>query len=179
MRIMMRSWKSGYAVLFFLLPLVSVEATVTASVGAQEVPILDEPVQAHPEGDAAIDALRSPFCPGMMLEICPSPQAKLLRDSIQEMAWAGTSSDSLVAWMLAGHGEEYRAVPKTAGSGLWAWLMPPLALLGGLIVVALALQHFRSKEETREELPENLSAEDESVLNAALEELRESEEVAF
>ena len=113
------------------------------------------------------------------METCPSPQAKILRDSIQQMAWEGASSDSLVAWMLSNHGEEYRAVPRVAGSGLWAWLMPPLALFGGLIAVALALQHFRSKKEAGGDLPEQLSSEDESVLKAALAELKESEEVAF
>ena len=170
-RIMKRSWNIGIFALFLLLPVVSA--------GAQQVITLDEPVQPHPEGDAAIDGLRSPYCPGMMLETCPSPQAKLLRDSIQEMAWEGASSDSLVNWMLSTHGEEYRAVPLARGSGLWAWLMPPLALLGGLIVVALALQHFRTRRETDPELSEDISSEDESVLEAALEELRESEEVTF
>lgn len=145
----------------------------------QEVPKLDEPVQPHPEGDAAIDRLRSPFCPGMMLETCPSPQAKLLRDSIQQMAWEGASADSLVGWMLANHGEEYRAVPQARGSGLWAWLMPPLALLGGVIIVALALQHFRGRGEGEDETPEALSSEDEEALREALEELRQSEEVTF
>jgi len=145
----------------------------------QQVPRLDEPVQPHPEGDAAIDRLRSPYCPGMMLETCPSPQAKLLRDSIQAMAWDGADSDSMVAWMLANHGEEYRAVPQARGSGLWAWLMPPLALLGGVIVVALVLQHFRARREEDPTLPGSLSSEDESALEAALEELKKSEEVSF
>ena len=168
---MKRSWNGGIIALFLLLPMVSA--------GAPQVTTLDEPVQAHPEGNAAIDRLRSPFCPGMMLETCPSPQAKILRDSLQAMAWEGASADSMVSWMLAGHGEEYRAVPRVAGSGLWAWLMPPLALLGGLIVVALALQHFRTRKEDSPAIPDQISSEDESVLNAALEELRESEEVAF
>lgn len=150
-----------------------------ASAGAQQAPRLDEPVQPHPEGDAAIDRLRSPFCPGMMLETCPSPQAKILRDSIQKMAWEGASSDSLVAWMLGTYGEEYRAVPRAAGSGLWAWIMPPLALLGGLIVVAMALHHFRNRREALLEGPREISTEDESLLQAALEELKDSEEVAF
>ena len=114
-----------------------------------------------------------------MLEVCPSPQAKLLRDSLQMLAWEGTSSDSLVEWMLGSHGEEYRAVPQAAGSGLWAWIMPPLALLGGLIVVAMALQHFRGSRETAPELSGGISTEDESVLEAAMEELKASEEVPF
>jgi len=146
---------------------------------AQQAPRLDEPVQPHPEGDAAIDRLRSPFCPGMMLETCPSPQAKILRDSIQKMAWEGASADSLVAWMLGTYGEEYRAVPQVAGTGLWAWIMPPLALLGGLIIVAMALQHFRARREAAPELDGDLTSEDESALEEALKELKDSEEIAF
>ena len=163
--------KRGILVLVFLLP--------ACPVGAQQAPRLDEPVQPHPEGDAAIDRLRSPFCPGMMLEVCPSPQAKILRDSIQKMAWEGSSADSLVNWMLGSYGEEYRAVPRAAGSGLWAWVMPPLALLGGLIIVAMALQHFRARREAAAGPSGDISTEDESVLKAALDELKESEEVAF
>ena len=147
--------------------------------GAQQTPRLDEPVQPHPEGEAAIDRLRSPFCPGLMLEVCPSPQAKLLRDSLQMLAWEGASADSLVEWMLGNHGEEYRAVPQVAGSGLWAWVMPPLALLGGLIVVAMALQHFRNRAEESAGPEPEISSEDESVLEAAMDELKASEEVAF
>lgn len=150
-----------------------------AGVAAQRVQPLDEPVQPHPEGETAIDQLRSPYCPGLMLEVCPSPQAKLLRDSIQTMAWEGASSDSIVAWMLATHGEEYRAVPLTRGTGLWAWVMPPLALLGGLLIVALALKHFRSRPEEAPAPRTVLSQEEESELAAAMEELKASEEVPF
>jgi cytochrome c-type biogenesis protein CcmH/NrfF len=170
-RIMRRRWQGGLFVFFLLFSVFPVSG--------QEAPKLDEPVQPNPEGDAAIDRLRSPFCPGMMLETCPSPQAKLLRDSIQEMAWAGASADSIVEWMLANHGEEYRAVPLARGSGLWAWLMPPLALLAGVIIVALALQHFRSRQEDVTPVPDSISSEDESALEAAMEELKKSEEVSF
>jgi cytochrome c-type biogenesis protein CcmH len=164
-------FKLGILALFLLVPMVTT--------GAQQAPRLDEPVQPHPEGDAAIARLKSPFCPGMMLEVCPSPQAKLLRDSIQALAWNGAPADSLVEWMLANHGEEYRAVPLVAGTGLWAWIMPPLALLGGLIVVAMALHHFRTRKEGQEEKAVQISSEDESVLEEALKELKDSEEVPF
>lgn len=168
---MRRRWQSGLLALFLLFP-------VGPALG-QQIFRLDEPVQPHPQGEAAIDRLRSPYCPGMMLETCPSPQAKLLRDSLQMLAWEGASSDSLVSWMLTNHGEEYRAVPQARGSGLWAWLMPPLALLGGVIIVALVLQHVRARRQEDKQSEESLSSEDESVLQEALEELKRSEEVTF
>jgi len=149
------------------------------SVAGQEPRQLDEPVQAHPEGDAAIGRLRSPFCPGLMLEVCPTPQAKMLRDSLQLLAQGGAPADSLVNWMLANHGEEYRAVPQTRGSGLWAWIMPPLALLGGLLSVIVALRHFRARRDADPPLMRPLSEEDESVLASAIQELKAAEEVPF
>jgi cytochrome c-type biogenesis protein CcmH/NrfF len=114
-----------------------------------------------------------------MLEICPTPRAKLLRDSLQMMAWGGASADSIVGWMLASYGEQYRGVPRTSGGGLFAWLIPPLALFGGLIGVAVALRHFRRGREESPVAAPSLSTEDESVLAAALEELKASEEVPF
>ena len=165
-----------WGIRFFAVMMMSFQVV---SLGAQEPQRIDEPVQAHPEGDAAIDRLRSPFCPGLMLEVCPSPQAKLLRDTIQVMAQGGASADSLVSWMLANYGEEYRAVPRARGSGLWAWLMPPLALLGGLVAVVVALRHFRARRESDPPSLEPLSEEDETVLASALQELKAGEEVPF
>jgi len=114
-----------------------------------------------------------------MLEVCPSPSAKLLRDTLQVMAQGGAPADSLVSWMLANYGEEYRAVPQKRGSGLWAWIMPPLALLGGLLSVIVALRHFRARPEADPPEMKPLSEEDESILASALEELKEAEEVPF
>lgn len=160
-----------FTLAFLLIPVVSLHP--------QETPRLDEPVQPNPEGDAAISRLKSPFCPGMMLEVCPSPQAKILRDTIQIMAAEGATADSLVNWMLASYGEQYRAVPRTSGSGLFAWVMPPLALVGGLLLLVVALRHFRARREPEPAPAQALSEEDESVLAEALKELKDTEEVPF
>jgi cytochrome c-type biogenesis protein CcmH len=168
----MKLWINSLVGLFFLFG-------VTAAAGAQEAPGVLEPIQSHPEGDAAISRLRSPYCPGLMLEVCPTQQAKMLRDSLQALAHAGAPADSIIAWMLARHGEEYRAVPEARGSGLLAWLVPPLALLGGFFLVLLALKHFRSQEEKDPTPPQPISAEDESILAEALQDLKSAEEVPF
>ncbi len=170
----MRSLARALVVVALLIP--------GSGAGGQEKPRLDEPIQPHPEGQAAIDRLLSPYCPGFMLEVCPSPQAKLLRDTLLLMAHEGASADSLVNWMLSSFGEEYRAVPQARGSGLWAWIMPPFALLGGLLLVVFVLRHFRSgaqAEAGAQPGGEPLSKEDAAALEAALEELKESEEVPF
>jgi cytochrome c-type biogenesis protein CcmH/NrfF len=95
------------------------------------------------------------------------------------MAWEGATSDSIVNWMLASYGDQYRGVPLARGGGLWAWLMPPLALLAGFIVVGGALRRFRKRREMAPPPAAPLSEDDETMLAAALEELKASEEVPF
>ena len=163
-------WGAVYIV-FFL--------AVVAPLHAQDRPVPDEPVQSNPEGDAAISRLKSPFCPGLMLEVCTHPDSKILRDTIQVMAQEGASADSLVEWMLGIYGEEYRAVPKAEGSGLFAWIIPPAALVGGLLLVVVALRTFRARRETAPQSPEPLSREEEDMLQNAMEELKSTEEVPF
>lgn len=97
----------------------------------------------------SIGELRSPYCPGLMLEVCPSPPAELLRDSIHMLAAQGASSGQIVEWMIANHGEEWRAVPKRSGLGLWAWILPPLSLLLGVGVVTLKLRRLRQPDVAR------------------------------
>lgn len=103
---------------------------------------MDGTFRPHPEGEEAISKLFSPFCPGFMLSQCPAAESLALRDSIQAMAHAGMESEELVEWMLANHGEEFRAVPVGRGSGVLAWALPPLALLMGSVGVFFALRRF-------------------------------------
>lgn len=111
--------------------------------GAQIPAGVEGSYEPHPEANKAISRLLSPYCPGFMLEVCPSSEAQALRDTIHARALQGESADELVDWMLADYGEEYRAMPQNRGSGLFAWVLPPLALLMGVLGVVMALRRFR------------------------------------
>ncbi|HLM67306.1 MAG TPA: hypothetical protein VK358_07260, partial [Longimicrobium sp.] len=67
------------------------------------------PEQAQKTADEAIGRLRSPYCPGLMLEVCPSPPAEALRDSIRGLAAEGQDVKQIVEGVLAAHGQEWRA----------------------------------------------------------------------
>jgi cytochrome c-type biogenesis protein CcmH len=130
------------------------------------------------EAERAIAQLRSPYCPGLMLETCPSPPAAALRDSIYDLAAEGLSTPEIVEWMLARHGEEFRGVPQRSGAGLWAWVVPPLALLVGVGAVLGWLRANRSREEevVAAESPSDLSDDDRQKLAAALKDWEDGEE---
>ncbi|HEX9886514.1 MAG TPA: cytochrome c-type biogenesis protein CcmH, partial [Longimicrobiales bacterium] len=139
------------------------------------------PYTRNPEAIEAIERLKSPYCPGLMLEVCPSSGGMALRDSLADLADAGLSSDELVEWVIANHGEEYRALPGKRGVALLAWIIPPLgAILGvGLAFVALGRMRKRRGLEDGEPFGEDLSDEQEERLREALRELEEEEEAPF
>ena len=75
------------------------------------------PEAVHPEAAEAISKLRSPFCPGLMLEVCTSSQAEALRDSIHLAAGEGLDADSLVERMLGRLRRGIPCLPQARGSG--------------------------------------------------------------
>jgi len=138
----------------------------------------------HPEATAAISELYSPFCPGQMLETCPSPNATALRDSIQGLAYEGWTSEQLVEWMLANHGQQYRAVPRGAGWGLWAWLLPPIGFVAGTAIMVAALRRFRPVKGPSAPTPQvgraaRISPDEEERLRSAIREIELSEDPSF
>ncbi len=115
---------------------------LAAPAAAQNPPRTGETFRVHPEAKAAIDQIRSPYCPGLMLEVCTSSGGAMLRDSIERMAERGMKADSIVDIIIGEYGEQWRAKPKRSGSGLLAWLIPPAALMigGGVVAVVWTLK---------------------------------------
>ena len=137
------------------------------------------PIEPHPAADEAIARLKSPYCPGLMLEVCTSYTGALLRDSMQALAREGMTTDELVDWMLARHGEEYLAYPRASGAGLVAWLVPPAAIVLGILVVVTTLRYMRRSAPPEEVVITELSAEEEDRLREALKEMDSAEEPVF
>lgn len=149
-----------------------------------EVPPEGEgPYERRPEAIEAINRLKSPYCPGLMLEVCTSAPGAALRDSIAKRADAGWSADSIVEWVVANHGEKYRAMPKAEGAALLAWIVPPLGVAVGIGIVVVALRRMRKRRGDEgwldPDLLDEISSDEEERLNEALRELEEEEEAPF
>ena len=146
---------------------------VAAASASAQVPA----AEAQKTADAAIARLRSPYCPGLMLEVCPSSQAEMLRDSIRTAAAQGQSAEQIVDDVLARHGEEWRAVPKRSGVGLLAWLILPLSLVVGGLVLWGRLKVMRSQGPAPAAAADApVSAEERARLDEALREFEHAEE---
>lgn len=151
-------------------------APARAQSQSEVAPATKGPHEWHPEAIKAIDELRSPYCPALMLEVCPSPGGAALRDTIEQLAEGGMKSDSIVGWVLAKYGKEWLVLPPKNGEGLVIWVMPFLAVVAGVGITIVALRHFRRPAPVAAPA---VSAAENARLEAALRELESEEEPLF
>ncbi|HMS02146.1 MAG TPA: copper chaperone PCu(A)C [Gemmatimonadaceae bacterium] len=77
----------------------------------------------------------SPYCPGLTLASCPSPQADSLRKAIALRFQAGESSEAIMTSLVADYGPNVRGTPTLEGFGAAAFIAPVLVLVGGGLVI--------------------------------------------
>ena len=113
--------------------------TLSLLFAALIVVALGAPAVAAPEdvANAVSNEIMSPYCEGVTLHDCPSDNAVALRDRIQEWAEQGWSKERIIAKLSSPSefGEEILARPPRSGTGLFAWLLPLLAVLGAGVLV--------------------------------------------
>ncbi len=177
MSVIMKMFKFVRSLVYLAAMVLAAQAQPLAAQGQDDA--LRGPQEPHPAADEAIARLKSPYCPGQMLEVCTSYTGALLRDSMQALAREGMTTDELVEWMLARHGEQYLAYPRASGAGLVAWLVPPAAILLGILVVVTTLRYMRRSAPPEEVVITELSAEEEDRLREALKEMDSAEEPVF
>jgi cytochrome c-type biogenesis protein CcmH/NrfF len=153
----------------------AVTAQPSGTSAVQQQPAERGPTVRHPEATKAITRLKSPYCPGFMLEVCSSSAGAALRDTIEGLAEDGWSADSIISWVLANHGDTLLALPPAQGKGLVAWLVPPIVVAAGLSLVVVALRRMR-REQPTVELGDDLTADQKNELETAMKELEEEEE---
>lgn len=119
--------------------------------------VLAPAAQAAPEDVAnrISENIMSPFCPGVTLHDCPSPQADDLRERIRGWAADGMSEERIMDRLVAEYGEEVRAIPPGDGGGIAAWAVPALVALAGAGFAGTLARRWtlaRERERKREDL---------------------------
>lgn len=93
--------------------------------------------------DSAVEAkvhelssvLRCPVCQGLSLQDSPSELAGEMRDVIREQLKAGKTPDEVKQYFVQKYGEWILLQPKATGFNLLVYLLPALAVAGGLVLV--------------------------------------------
>jgi len=94
-------------------------------------------------------SLKSPGHSGETLDKCNGSESEQLRQEIRQKLAAGQSKEEIIAYYVGIYGEEILAVPTKKGFDLTAWIVPPLAVIGGIILVYLVLSRWVRNHKAR------------------------------
>lgn len=86
--------------------------------------------------------LRCPVCQGLSLQDSPTELAREMKAVVREQLASGKSPQEVKAYFISKYGEWILLEPTPTGFNLAVYLLPLLALLGGGVVVAVAVRRW-------------------------------------
>jgi periplasmic copper chaperone A len=93
--------------------------------------------------------LLSPYCPGLSLATCPSPQADSLRKAIAVRFNDGEPISTITESLVAHYGPNIRGSPTMDGFGAAAFLVPALLFIGGGVFIFRWLRRNTARHAAR------------------------------
>jgi cytochrome c-type biogenesis protein CcmH len=86
--------------------------------------------------------LRCVVCQNLSVADSPSEMAGQMRAVIRERLATGASPDSVVQYFVDKYGEWILLEPRRQGFTLLVWVLPPIALVAGLALLAVLLARW-------------------------------------
>lgn len=114
------------------------------------------------------DNLMSPYCPGLTISSCPSPQAGELREEMRGMLKAGYSVEAVRNQLKMRFGDKILGAPRAQGIGLLIWIIPAFFVLLGFLVIGVFLRRRTVGTTNKESATVILDARVESELRRRL-----------
>jgi cytochrome c-type biogenesis protein CcmH len=141
--------------LFLLILIIGLFAPVlvVGVVQAQDQPPVnpsDDQVNAIAKG------LYCPVCENTPLDVCPTQACAQWRELIRERLVAGWTEVEIKNYFVAQYGDRVLAQPPASGLNWLVYIIPPLAMIGGIYILYRALRAWRQTpaDEVAEEQPE-------------------------
>jgi cytochrome c-type biogenesis protein CcmH len=86
--------------------------------------------------------LRCVVCQNLSVADSPSEMANQMRGVVRERLAAGDSPEQVIQYFVDKYGEWILLEPRRSGFTLLVWVLPPVALLAGLVAVGLLLRRW-------------------------------------
>jgi cytochrome c-type biogenesis protein CcmH len=143
-----------------------------ASIGSSQEPRTGDAQQAvsATRADSALDAstrelaaqLRCPVCQGLSIQDSPSELAQQMRDLVRQQLQDGRSPDQVKQYFVARYGQWILMAPPAAGFNWLVYVLPWLALAGGVVLIVVLVRRWTAPEgplEASEALPSHEPSE--------------------
>jgi cytochrome c-type biogenesis protein CcmH len=85
--------------------------------------------------NAVAKRLYCPVCENVPLDVCPTVACAQWRATIREKLEAGWGEQQILDYFAAQYGERVLAEPSTRGLNILVWVVPPIIVLAGALVL--------------------------------------------
>lgn len=95
------------------------------------------------EVNAVAKQLYCPVCENIPLDVCPTLACEQWRGLIREKLAAGWSEDEIKNYFVNQYGDRVLATPPTRGLNWLVYIIPPVAILAGAVLLFRAFSAWR------------------------------------
>jgi cytochrome c-type biogenesis protein CcmH len=120
-----------------LLALLLAARSASAQSGTPPGPVTDNDV------NRVARQLYCPVCENTPLDVCPTQACIQWRATIHDKLAAGWTDQQILDYFVAQYGERVLARPSTHGLNVLVWVIPPVLLAGGAVVLWRFLRQVR------------------------------------
>ena len=135
----------------------------------------DSPITDDQVNELAKD-LYCPVCENVPLDVCPTTACAQWRDLIREKMELGWSKEQIKDYFATQYGDHVLSVPPRKGFNWLIYVLPPLILLIGIVVVASVITRSRKQTTSPVEVGTPLKpAPANDIINEVEQDLRREE----
>ncbi len=102
-----------------------------------------EPFPSDDDVNAIAKQLYCPVCENIPLDVCPTQACIQWRQTIREKLSEGWDETQIKAYFVEQYGDRVLAEPPRRGLNWLVYIIPPLAFLGGIVILYRALRVLR------------------------------------
>ncbi|HID54278.1 MAG TPA: hypothetical protein EYP41_19845 [Anaerolineae bacterium] len=97
--------------------------------------------------NAIAKKLYCPVCPNTPLDVCETKACQDWRADIRRQLADGWTEEEIINYFAEQYGERVLAEPERQGFTSLVWILPVIALLLGLVIVAQALRNWKAGQQ--------------------------------
>ena len=133
----------------------------------------------NPVTDDEVNRLASelycPVCENVPLEVCPTKACAQWRELIREKIALGWSDEQIKEYFATQYGEQVLAVPPRRGFNWLIYVIPPLLILIGGLLVARIIRRSKKITPLPASNSDRLTTDQEELINEVEQDLRRDE----
>lgn len=136
-------------------------AGLTASAFSARTATAQQPIPSDDEVNAIAKQLFCPVCENTPLDVCPTQACAQWRELIREKLAAGWTEDQIKDYFVEQYGDRVLGAPPARGLNWLAYLIPPIAIIGGIYILYRAMRSWKQPPQAVAPVPPTDAPQDE------------------